>query len=390
MRIFFKIVLCLLMLIALYSFIDFILYKRFTNALHKANQIKAEFWEKSYQDAIFKNKYKVVLVANNQETLNYSEYFKFSAERLGWEVLILDQQILGNENEILNFNPDFIIFNYSSNADISPRILAHPCKKYILEFDAVKTLRNEGYIDRISPYKAKRSLLEFSKISDGILTSPNELNIFRKIFVGLNKPFHGLNLLPLAPRMDNQPAEPKNLHLNVTNYDDLVMMLDKKLPLKLYGPYNPDLKHYSGYGKLGIKNIAEIRENGIFLNLKGLSLDLFEAAAANVIIISPQDPFIIENFADNILYYDAEKSDKAIYKQIKAHLAWIKQNPQKAKEMAAKAHDILIKRFVLEKDLVRIAKMHAKMDEHIASPTEKIIKPLPIKPAKKTTRKRPK
>ena len=387
MRIFLKIALCLLIIIALYSFIDFLLYKRFSNALEKANQIPSLALEKQYKDVSLKNKYKAVLVANSLENLNYSEYFKFSAERLGWEALILDQQTLGNENEILAFNPDFIIFNYNSNPDISPRILAHPCKKYILSFESLKTLRDNNYISKISPYKAKHNLAKFIQISDGILTSSTELDIFRKIFANLNKPFNGLRLLPLAPRMDNEPAEPKNLHLNVSKYDNLAIMLDKKLPTKIYGPYNSNLKHYAGYTELGIKNINTIRKDGIFLNLNGLSLELFAAASANVIIIAEKDPFILENFANNILYYDAKKSDKAIYKQIKTHMEWIEKNPQKAKEMASRAHNIFNEKFALEKDLVRIAKMHEYIASQNKAQNKDTAKSLPIKATKKTTRK---
>jgi len=47
-----------------------------------------------------------------------------------------------------------------------------------------------------------------------------------------------------------------------------------------------------------------------------------------------------------------------MYKQVKAHYDWIKANPEKAKAMAARAHQIFLEKFTLEKDLVRIAKMH--------------------------------
>jgi hypothetical protein len=37
---------------------------------------------------------------------------------------------------------------------------------------------------------------------------------------------------------------------------------------------------------------------------------------------------------------------------------WIKANPEEAKAMAARAHQIFLDKFTLERDLVRIAKMH--------------------------------
>ena len=47
-----------------------------------------------------------------------------------------------------------------------------------------------------------------------------------------------------------------------------------------------------------------------------------------------------------------------MYKQVKAHIDWIKENPEKARLMAAKAHQIFLDKFTLDKDLIRIAKMH--------------------------------
>ena len=47
-----------------------------------------------------------------------------------------------------------------------------------------------------------------------------------------------------------------------------------------------------------------------------------------------------------------------MYKQVKNHVDWILENPEKAKAMANKAHQIFLEKFTLEKDLIRIAKMH--------------------------------
>ena len=55
--------------------------------------------------------YKVVFITNNGGEFTYAKYFKYAAEKIGWEVQIYYAQILGHEAEILKFDPDFIIFS---------------------------------------------------------------------------------------------------------------------------------------------------------------------------------------------------------------------------------------------------------------------------------------
>ena len=47
-----------------------------------------------------------------------------------------------------------------------------------------------------------------------------------------------------------------------------------------------------------------------------------------------------------------------MYEQVKAHFAWIMANPVQAKIMAAKTHKIFLQKYTLDRDLIRIAKMH--------------------------------
>ena len=140
--------------------------------------------------------------------------------------------------------------------------------------------------------------------------------------------------------------------------------------MRVYGHYNSSsyLKPhiYGGYIEPGIKNIQAIRKNGIYLltqsdlhfqggepNMRG-----FEAAAANAIVISDKHPFIVENFGDSFLYFDYDADSEIMYAQVKAHIDWIKNNPEQAKAMAKKAHQIYLEKFTIENDLIRIAKMH--------------------------------
>lgn len=67
---------------------------------------------------------------------------------------------------------------------------------------------------------------------------------------------------------------------------------------------------------------------------------------------------MIKNFGDNFLYFDQNANSKTMYKQVQDHMEWIKNNPEEAKQKAAKAHQIFLDKFTLDKDLIRIAKMH--------------------------------
>ncbi len=94
------------------------------------------------------------------------------------------------------------------------------------------------------------------------------------------------------------------------------------------------------------------------------SLRLFEALAANVVIISDMHPFVIENFGDNILYYDQYADSETMFKQVKSHYDWIKANSEEAKAMAGRAHKIFLDKFTIEKDLPRLARMHEYVVKH--------------------------
>lgn len=355
---------------------------KFNNALQKAAKISPNEWDVKYQNIPIKDKYKVVIVTNNGGEYSYSEYFKYSAEKMGWEVKIYYHQTLGHEDEILEFDPDFIIFSqFSSNTlDLDTKLNAHHSKKYLLSFSSIGAVINRfKWISFNNPYNPTGSLEKFMKLTHGVLTIDPRLDFYREIFTRYNKDFNGLQIMPLVPEFENEPAEPKNLmwlsggwdkFRSSANYKKFIALLSENVPFKVYGHYNSSsyLKPgiYDGYITPGVENINAIRKNGIYLlthsdeHFKGGEPNMrgFEAAAANAIIISDKHPFIVENFGDSFLYFDYDQDAETMYAQVKAHMDWINQNPEKAKAMAAKAHQIFLDKFTIEKDLIRIAKMH--------------------------------
>lgn len=358
---------------------------KYSQIIDKAQKIEPNFWLKKYQDIEIKNKYKIVMIVSNGGELTYSEYFKYAAQKKNWDIRTYKETITGKEDEILEFNPDMILFlSYSEtemNKDLDSRINAHRSKKYGINLSfRFQPLTKEHFFKKGNPYIRQKKLETFYKQMHGILSNIYEIDIYRGIFENINKPFNGFRLFPTIPEFINKPAEPKKLmwisggwdkYRSSSRYKNFINKLAENIPMKVYGHYlaSSFLKKpiYDGYIYPGIENIEAIRKNGIYLLThseehfygKGTpTIRLFEAVAANVIVISDKHPFAIENFGDNFLYFDQNSDSDTMYNQVKAHMDWIKENPEKAKEMAARAHAIFLEKFTLEADLVQIAKMH--------------------------------
>lgn len=348
--------------------------------LSESSAIPPEYWDNKYKDTPIKDKYKVVIITNNGGERSYADYFKYSAERIGWEVEIYFNQTLGHEGEILEFDPDFILFSpYANNNELDMKIYAHRSKKYILALSPIELMVG-GLLKKYNPYiPSERSFSNLLSFAHGVLTASKEVGFYQVIFDKAKKPFNGLQILPLAPALKNEPAEPESLmwmsggwdkFRSSNTYKDFIRMIGNSTPFKVYGHYyaasflQPGI--YDGYIPSSLEVFNTIRDNGIYLlthsqqhiNASTPTLRVFEAAAANALIISDKHPFVMENFGDSILYFDQNSDSNTMYKQVKAHMDWIKNNPKEAKLKAAKAHQIFLDNFTLDKDLVRIAKMH--------------------------------
>lgn len=357
------------------KYIDF----KFTLELKEFAKVDPDLWDQKYQNMPIKEQYKVVIITNNGGERSYADYFKFAAERMGWQVKIFFNQTMGHEEDILSFDPDFIIFSpYADNSEMSMEIYAHRSKKYILALSPIQFLIGDKF-KRKPPYPPMGSFEKLAQFAHGVLTSAKEIDFYRQMFDNMKKPFNGLYVLPVAPEFNYEPAEPKTLmwmsggwdkFRSSENYKKFINMLSEKVPVKVYGHYyaasflNPGV--YDGYIPSSLEIINALRDNGIYLlshsdkhlNAATPTLRIFEAVSANVVVISDKHPFAIEHFGDNFLYFDQNADAQTMYNQVKEHVDWILANPEKAKAMANKAHQIFSEKFTLEKDLIRIAKMH--------------------------------
>ena len=343
-----------------------------------------------------KDKYKIVFITNRGGEYSYAKYLKYAAEKIGWEVHIYEENILGYEKEILNFDPDFILLAMYTSSYLGTELTNHRSKKYVVLLLSIESLRNQlGMLSKNSIYDMSSPLSDHIASVHAVLTSAKEVDIFKTIFNRLNKPFNGIRILPLIPRVENKPVDPKSLiwggvgwdkFRSSENYKQFITLLSEHFPIKIYGSYRTFsyLPHaYDGSIPPGMSNIEAIRKNGIYLLTHSEthiesgtpSLRIFEATAANAVVISDKHPFAIEHFGDNFLYFDQNADSETMFRQVKAHMDWIKDHTKEAKEMAARAHQIFLDKFTLDRDLIRIAKMH----EYIVEQEKKMGLSYPLK-----------
>lgn len=384
-----------LILAGKYGYIKYLKYKveykerkyeaRFQEALDNAAKIPSSFWDEKYKNMQVKDKYKVVIITHYGGEYVYAEYFKYAAEKIGWEVQIYYKQALGHEREILSFDPDFIIMTQLTNSDYDNKLIAHRSKKYLLNLSSLQRSRDyNGKLWSDNPYTQEVGYLDpLIAMAHGTLTFPKEVEIYSAKFKMLNKDFNGIGLLPKVPNVKDEHFEfqPKNLVWSGAGWDQFrssdtykkfISLLSENVPMKVYGPLSNKAFHdlaphvYDGYIEPGIENIKAIQKNGVYLIThsnfhffgKDPSMRVFEAVAANAIVISDRHPFVVEHFGDSFLYFDYNADAYIMYKQVKKHFDWIQKNPAEAKAMADRAHKIFLEKFTLEKDLIRIGKMH--------------------------------
>lgn len=378
----------LLMLIAIgflgaYSFNKIKIYYydyKFEKALKEAAKIDPSSWDEKYQNMAIKDKYKVVIVTNKGGEYSYAEYFKYAGERMGWEVNIyVVSEFNSCVRDVIEFDPDFMLVITRDNSIIDDRLWAHDSKKYLIEMSPLRFLRDYNVLSKGSPYKVNSVFSGLINKADAILISAKEVDYYRIIVNRANKLFNGLMILPLAPTTNYNPAEPKGIvwfnrmlgdFTYPDNYQRFIKLLSENVPMKVYGKnlFSTYLAPgvYDGYIPSANDILPAIRQNGIYLlthadrHIKeGVpTLRIFEAVSANAVVISDKHPFSMEHFGDSFLYFDQNSDGEAMYKQVKAHFDWIQNNPEKAKSMADRAHKIFLEKFTLEKDLIRIAKMH--------------------------------
>ena len=101
---------------------------KFQDILTKSAKIPDTQWDIKYQNMQGKDKYKIVFITNRGGEYSYAKYLKYAAEKIGWEVHIYEENILGYEKEILNFDPDFILLTMYTSSYLGTELTNHRSK----------------------------------------------------------------------------------------------------------------------------------------------------------------------------------------------------------------------------------------------------------------------
>jgi len=355
---------------------DFLFWQINKEKITQARSIPDSFWEEQYKDMPIKNKYKIAIFTSDGGDWAAGQHIKNSAEKMGWEAKLFFKTPLGNDQIFLEFNPDLIIFTpYLKDFDdfASGPIAYHKSKKYFWFSHPLA----ERKFDQFITFKVDASLSSFLnkvlKLANGVLITDKEIALLKG---HAQEEFYALRFFPSVQQTNFSSANPDKIFAlgaswdkdrNSKKYEKLFKELIEKQAIKFYGR-KLDIFGNSYKGFIGNASdiIPTIHKNGIYLLTHSAahikngtpSARVFEAIAANVIIISDKNPFVIENFGNNILYFDQTAGEDAIKDQISAHLNWIKSNPSVAKEMANNCHKIFLEKFTMENQLVKLAKMH--------------------------------
>jgi len=285
---------------------------------------------------------------------------KVAAERLGWEAHIDES---GGKNLRMK-KLDFAICMLPNNTFTSN------CPIYLMIFHPFQ------YLDK------NRLLLPFYEKYDGYLLTIHDRDIIRKTAWHKKKVFH---FIPFYPTIYSTPYRELDFRdlvvmipvwsnrLNDPKFKALYKLLSDSETAKFYGIQKNASMVAKGYmGSIpfdGVSVLEILQKHGIVLvfhsdihNTEKIpSSRIFEAAAASNIIICDQNEFVQKHFGDSVFYIDTSLSENEIFDQIQQHLKTIKEAPEIAHEMAKKAHDIFIKNFTMENQLLKLEEMHKKI-----------------------------
>lgn len=210
----------------------------------------------------------------------------------------------------------------------------------------------------------------------GLLPAFKEIDLLKQAYESSGKKYLGFNWRPTVQRTDFKAQLPQRLFYpggdisdntrSTEKYKEVFSKLDATGYFEVYGSKDRWLhtpKSYRGSipfdgtsmlkinNKAGITLIFHARDH---LNTGTPTGRIFEAVAANTVIISDRNPYVIDNFGDNVLYIDVDQDAAGIFKQIDQHMQWIFAHPVQAQQMAERCHRIFLQRFTLEEQLQRL------------------------------------
>lgn len=335
-----------------------------------------------YKNIKIKDHYKIVFIITEHGAIADREagYRILAAcNKLGWETHVFEN-VDKHQEEIIKINPDFIFTN-KWKSDIGLRNSSLKYKTYALL--AHPTTTYFGNLLSFFPEFKEHKFPEV-KFFDGFVISSPHISLFKKYIENQGTKFYGFRGFSSVQYVDYKDIEPSQIVYMGVNWDkkrkgDKFSKIFKSLANKkqavFYGAKesweNLVGDSYKGYfeGPNGLAVVNLLQQYGISLLLHSNqhiktstpSGRIFESSASGALGISDMHPFIIENFGNNLLYIDTSKSAESIISQIENHLIWIKENPDKVKEMTKNAYELFVQNYTLEQLLINVAHMHEKI-----------------------------
>ncbi len=275
-----------------------------------------------------------------------------------------------NNAWIKKFNPDFALF-IQDTEDVKSipgitnyYVLDLGIEHYVTNINGKPVLNNQSYYDY-----------------DQLFTTLDDVGSLPAAFEARgDKNFLNFTWYYTTFATNYTPAQPKKLFYtggaywdtsrNSQEYRKMFALLDKKQYMEICGvpkQWSHTPNSYKGWiVSNGVSVIEAMHEAGIALILHtknhlssgAPSARIFEAVAANTVIITDRHPFIMKHFKDNVLYIDITRDGTNIFKQIDTHMQWIYKNPKLAQQMADRCHDIFLEKFTAEQQLLKLLDYH--------------------------------
>lgn len=313
---------------------------------------------------------------------------KIAAKNMNWEARVVSIQprfylrwFVKNpvETAIKNFQPDFLL----TIQDWVPYYYVQNQGGASLPNYLTLTMGTEHYLKQMADGDYDFVNPEHKKF-DLVLPSFWDIDKLQAaVKKNTGQQYQGFYWYPVANATTYDPVEPEHLFYSggvrwdprraSKLYEEFFQKLDQQGYLRVCGPkhkwrHTPN----SALGVIQIDGTSLIdaqHKAGISLLLHSQDhLDggaptgrIFEAAAANTVIISDPHPFVKMHFAENVLYINPQGDAEDIFKQIDEHMRWIKANPQQAKQMANNCHKIFLDKFTMEQQLAKLFAVHKSL-----------------------------
>lgn len=303
-----------------------------------------------------------------------------AARNIGCNVVVMDNsgRVLWSTPEMniregTELSPDRVDFAVSLHFE-SPR--ACDIYTYYALWQPIIFYEDFGYEKSLDKFSTHNDLLScHSDIADN-----HALNIFNGIGRGPIEPLETLfHTLPEPFCEPNVTSESQLFYIGINwerigkpkgRYHDLLVMLDKKELIKIYGPEEVHgvapwggFATYQGELPFDGHSIRDaINEAGICLALSSaahrntgiMSNRLFEGLAGGAAVIATPNPLIDKYFKDVVYEVDDSRGEGILGQEVQAALREIRLNPEKAMERVREGQRILREKCGLEASLKSI------------------------------------